>query len=87
MVLQERNLVGDDMGIWHATNVTFFHSRTRGVMLARMRSEESHSVQVAKRGHWWPPPSMVISTTLRLSAHPAVDVVTGPLVVAAGSPH
>jgi hypothetical protein len=40
-----------------------------------------------KGGHWWPPPSMVTSTTPRPSAHPAVDVVTGPSVVAAGVPH
>src|ERR1700739_1139909 len=30
---------------------------------------------------------MVMSTTLRLSAHPAVDVVIRSVVVAAGSPH
>ncbi|EUA11609.1 hypothetical protein I545_5394 [Mycobacterium kansasii 662] len=24
MVLQRRDLIGNDMGIWHATNITFY---------------------------------------------------------------
>src|SRR6202035_314612 len=37
-------------------------------------------------GHPCRPPSMVINTTLRLSAHAAVDVVTGALVVTSVRP-
>src|ERR1700759_1515689 len=45
------------------------------------------SKNVSPPGHWCLPPSMVISSTLRLSAHAAVDVVTGALVVTLGGPH
>src|SRR5271163_1515306 len=45
------------------------------------------SRKVVPPGHWCLPPSMVINSTVRLSAHAAVDVVSGALVVTLGGPH
>ena len=45
------------------------------------------SRKVVPPGHWCRPPAMVINSTLRLSAHAAVDVVIGALVVISGGPH
>ena len=88
VVLQGRNLVGDDMRVWHAANITFFRQpHKRRNISAGGRRRTATASAVAKAGHSWPPPSTVMSTTPRLSAHPAVDVVTGPLVVTAGAPH
>src|ERR1700730_13044890 len=42
---------------------------------------------VVPPGHWCLPPSMVINSTLRLSAQAAVDVVSGALVVTSAGPH
>ena len=86
VVLQGWNLVGDGMGVWHATNVTFFQQlHKRCNTSARVRGEEFPQRLGGNRWPLWPPSSTVTSTTLRSSAHPAVDVVTGPLVVTAGA--
>jgi hypothetical protein len=50
-------------------------------------AKKSQSRCVANAGHWCPPPSTVIKATLRPSAQPAVEVVTGPRVETTGAPH